>query len=199
MAEMEPLFPMERQEDSLVAHIVVPRREIEAGEPDQTLKALTALNSDRETALRFQNKVILSFQGYDDDSQGVFQFNSVCDFVRKLNEKWYAWFFFMTKDVEFSPLAVIALCCCPRLTKLPSGICIPPKDELAKFLSFQFTALRYFCESFGLTRERTEAEVQGVMDYFMRVGWVGGCDTVHLSVHSAKTERWVRFMRATEN
>jgi hypothetical protein len=178
-------------------HIVIPRRAIEAGDLTQTLRALTVLNNDRETALRFQNNVILSFQGYDDDSLGVFQFKSVCNFVRKLNEKWYAWFFFMTKDVEFSPLAVIALCCCPRLTKLPSGTCVPPKDELTKFLTFQFTALRYFCETFGLTPERTEAEVQGVIDYFMKIGWVGGCDTAHLSVHSAKTERWVRFMRAT--
>jgi len=66
MSEQRPIFPNESDE-SMTMHIVVPRREVEAGEPDQTLKALTVLVSDQDTALRFQNHVILSFQGYDDD------------------------------------------------------------------------------------------------------------------------------------
>jgi hypothetical protein len=176
-------------------HIIVPRRDVERGATQMTLSALSVLLTDGETARQFQNRVVLSFQGYDDDPRGLFQIETVCEFLRKLNKEWYAWFFFMTKDLELSPIAVIALCCCPRYTVLSSsGLFIPQFDDLKKFLWFQFGALRAHCQIYGLSKEQTEAEVEAVVEYFMKIGWVRGCDMPCLTVHSAKTRRSVEVM-----
>jgi hypothetical protein len=169
-------------------HIVAPRSELERCTIEPTLKALEFLGSDPETALRFQNNVMLSFQGYDLDVRGLFEIEEVRKFVAKLNGKWYSWFFFMTKDIHISPLAVILLCLC-RYTISPLGLFIPVvEDENSKrVLHHHFGALRAVCRIHHLPKEQTEAAVQEVVDYLMKVGFVSGCDAPQLSVDSAKT------------
>src|SRR6267143_3736265 len=184
--------------DSPFMHIVVRRREVETCAIEPTLKALQVLVSDEATALRFQNNVALSFQGYDDDPRGLFQINEVCNFVRKLNGQWYAWFFFMTRDLNVSPLAVIALCCC-RYTTSPVGSFIPQIEDLKKFLWFQFGAFRGYCKVYSLSQEQTHAEVREVIDYFTKVGFVAGCDLPRLDIDSAKTGKWIERMSAADN
>jgi hypothetical protein len=190
----EPLNSRMEPTDSPFMHMIVRRREVETCDVEPTLKVLQFLLSDNETALRFQNHVALSFQGYDDDPRGLFQIVEVCEFVRNLNGKWCAWFFFMTKDLNVSPLAVIALCCC-RYTVSPMRLFIPQIDDLKKFLWDQFGALRGYCGGYNLPQERTEAEVQAVIDYLTKVGFVGGCDLPRLDIDSAKTGKMIELMR----
>jgi hypothetical protein len=173
-------------------HIVVRRSDVESCMIEPTLKPLQLLNSDPETSLRFQNNVTLSFQGYDQDSRELFQIEEVRKFVERLNATWYFWFFFMTKDVDISPLAAITLSLC-RYKRSRAGRSRPVVADAKRLFKYHFTALRYVCKTCNLSDEQTESAVQDVIDYFMRVDFVSGCDTPQLAVDSAKTGTVLRY------
>ncbi len=167
-------------------HVIVRRRDVEKANIEPTLKVLRALEADSETTHRCQNSVTLSLQGFDDDPRGVFEIQEVRKFVKELNTKWFSWFFFMTKEVDISPLAAILLCLC-RYTKSPFGLFIPDCDDSKWFMRNFFGALNALCEIHNLSKEQNEASIQHVAEYFMRVGFVEGCDLPRLPVESAKT------------
>ena len=160
---------------------------------EPTLSVLQLLTSDPEAGLRYKNNVTLSFQGYDQDPRGLFQIEEIRHFVESLNAKWYMWFFFMTKDVAISPLAVITLCLC-RYRKSPFGLFIPVKEDLKRFCWYHFGALRAVCKLYNLSDELTETAVNEVIDYSMRVGFVTGCDTPQLAIDSAKAGTLIQYM-----
>ena len=160
---------------------------------EPTLTALLVLSGDPETALRHKNNVTLSFQGYDEDPRGLFEIEEVRHFVERLNEKWYSWFFFMTKDIRNSPLAVITLCLC-RYRRSAFGLFIPVKEDLKRFCWYHFGALRAVCKLYNLSDELTETAVNEVIDYSMRVGFVTGCDTPQLAIDSAKAGTLIQYM-----
>jgi len=174
-------------------HIVVPRDDIERCEVEATLNALQALMDDSETALRFKNNVTISFQGYDQDHRGLFEIEEVREFVEELNAKWYAWLFFMTKDIRISPLAVIALCL-SRYTRSSNGLFIPVKKESKRFFWDHSGALRGYCKAYNLSNEQTETAVHEVIDYLMKIGFVSGCDAPQLAADSGKTLAILRYM-----
>ena len=182
------------KEETPFMHIVVRRTDVEKCNIDVTLQALSVLVEDRETALRFKGNVGVSFQGYDDDPRGVFEILEVREFVAKLNEKWYSWFFFMTKDMVISPLSVIALCLC-RYTRSSFGLFIPVVRDLREFLWFHFGALRGLCEIYDLPKEETEDAVNEVLDYLVKVGFVEGCDSPQLAIASGKTCTVIRCIK----
>lgn len=185
--------------DSHYKHVIVRRSDIERCSIEPTLTALEDLFGDDTTARRFQNRVTVSFQGYDDDPRGLFQIAEVCRFVKELDKKWwYAWFFFMTKDVHISPLAVIALCLC-GYTRSPLGLFIPNLEDSKQFFSYHFSGLRGFCQVNNLSEEETESAVQEVVDYFMKVGFVEGCDSPQLALDSAKTGTITRYMHVQKD
>jgi hypothetical protein len=175
-------------------HIVARRHEVEKCKIEPTLSVLQLLTSDPETALRHKNNVTLSFQGYDQDPRGLFQIEEVRQFVERLNAKWYMWFFFMTKDVNISPLAAVTLCLC-RYKRSRAGRFQPVVADAKRLFTYHFTALRFMCKTCNLSDEQTEAAVEEVIDYFMRVDFVSGCDTPQLAVDSAKTGTLTQYMR----
>jgi len=192
MNDEHPNTQMDSSESPFM-HIILRRSEVEACVIEPTLKALRVLTSDKETAMRFQNHVTLSFQGYDDDPRRLFQIEEVCAFVRKLNERWHSWFFFMTKDVHISPLAVIALCLSGH-SRTASGVFVPRVQCSKDFFWNHFGFLRGLCQFYNLSEEETESAVQEVIDYTMKVGFVEGCDLPQLAADSAKTGTIIRYM-----
>jgi hypothetical protein len=182
----ESLPPADLDEAAPFIHIVARRSEVENYMIDPTLIALEFLNSDPEEAVHYKNNVTLSFQGYDEDPRALFQIEEVRQFVEKLNVKWYSWFFFMTKDVDISPLAAITLCLC-RYKRSRAGRFRPAVADARHLFKYHFTALRFVCKTCNLSDEQTESAVQEVIDYFMRVDFVSGCDTPQLALDSAKT------------
>jgi hypothetical protein len=192
--EMNPLpTTLAVDERAPFIHVVARRSEVERGMIEPTLTALQCLSSDPETALRYKSNATLSFQGYDQDPRGLFEIEEVREFVEKLNAKWYSWFFFMTKDIRVSPLAVITLCLC-RYTRSPFGLYIPVMEDSKRFFWYHFGALRAVCKIHNLSSEQTETAVNEVIDYSMKVGFVTGCDTPQLAVDSAKTSTILRCM-----
>ena len=194
MNDKDPNSGMDSSESPFM-HVIVRRSEVEACVIEPTLKALHVLTSDKETAMRFQNHVTLSFQGYEDDPRRLFQIEAVCAFVRKLNEKWHLWFFFMTKDVRISPLAIIALCLSGH-SRTTAGVFVPRVESSKEFFWNHFGFLRGLCQFYNLSEEETESAVQEVIDYSMKVGFVEGCDLPQLASDSAKTGTIIRYMVA---
>jgi hypothetical protein len=175
-------------------HIVARRSDVEKCTIEPTLKALQFLDSDPETALRYRNNATLSFQGYDQDPRALFQIEEVRQFVEKLNVKWYMWFFFMTKDVNISPLAAITLCLC-RYKRSRAGRFRPVVTDSKGLFKNHFTALRFICKTCNLSDEQIESAVEEAIDYFMKVDFVSGCDTPQLAIDSAKTGTVIQYIR----
>ena len=174
-------------------HIVVRREEVEKCIFEPILNTLQVLMDGSETALRFQNNVTISFQGFEQDQRELFEIEEGREFFEQLNAKWYPWLFFMTKDVHVSPLAEIALCLC-RYTRSSNGLFIPVKKDSRRFFWDQFGALRGLCKAHDLSKEQTETAVQEVIDYLMKIGFVSGCDTPQLAVGSGKTGAILRYI-----
>jgi hypothetical protein len=190
---IESLPQADLDEAAPFIHIVARRSEVENCMIDSTLTALEFLNSDPKEAVRYKNNVTLSFQGYDEDPRALFQIEEVRQFVQSLNAKWYMWFFFMTKEVPISPLAVITLCLC-RYRRSPLGLFVPVREDSKKFFWFHFGALRAVCKINNVSSEQTETVVNEVIDYSMKVGFVTGCDTPQLALDSAKTGTIIQYM-----
>jgi hypothetical protein len=57
-----------------------------------------------------------------------------------------------------------------------------------------FTALRFVCKTCDLSDEQTESAIEEVIDYFMKVDFVAGCDTPQLALDSAKTGTLIQYM-----
>jgi hypothetical protein len=189
----ESLPPADLVEAAPFIHIVARRSEVENCMIEPTLTALEFLNNDPEEAVRYKNNVTLSFQGYDEDPRALFQIEEVRQFVEELNAKWYSWFFFMTKDASISPLAVITLCLC-QYKRSRAGRFRPVAADAKGLYKYHFTALRFVCKTCNLSDEQTESAVQEVIDYFMRVDFVSGCDTPQLALDSTKTGTILRYM-----
>ena len=188
----ESLPPANLVEAAPLLHIVVRRSELKRCMIEPTLKALQFFNGDPAKALRYKNNVTLSFQGYDEDPRALFQIEEVRQFVERLNAAWYFWFFFMTKDVDISPLAAITLCLC-RYKRSRAGRFRPMVADAKGLYKYHFTALRFICKTCDLSVEQTESAVQEVIDYFMKVDFVSGCDTPQLALDSAKTGTILRY------
>jgi hypothetical protein len=167
-------------------HVIVPRKEVENCTTDPTLRALNTLMDDPHKFTRFQNNVMISFQGYDDDPRGLFEISEVREFIKELDTQWYSWLFFMTKEPCISPLAIITLCLC-RYTRSSAGLFIPDRKDSRRFMWNHFGALNGLCQICNLSKEQKEAATQEVTEYFMKVGFVEGSDSPRLGVESAKT------------
>ena len=193
LSSMKPVSADLNQSETPFMHIVVPRNDVNNGAIEPTLKILQVLTGESETALRFRNNVTVSFQGYDHDDRGLFEIGEVREFVDQLNAQWSSWFFFMTKNVVISPIAIIVLCL-SRYKRSSSGLFIPVRQDSKSLLWDQFGALRGLCKVQDLPDDQVETAVQEVIDYLTRVGFVSGCDAPQLCIDSGKTGAVLRHM-----
>jgi hypothetical protein len=180
---VESMLPAILNDTAPFMHLVARRHEVEKCTIEPTLSVLQLLSSDPETALRHKNNVTLSFQGYEQDPRALFQIEEVRQFVESLNSKWCMWLFFMTKDVNISPLAAITLCSC-RYKRSRAGRFRPVVTDSKGLFKHHFTALRFICKTCNLSDEQIESAVEEVIDYFMKVDFVSGCDTPQLEAIS---------------
>jgi hypothetical protein len=80
--------------------LVIPHREVEAGDVGPTLSVLTELVRSRRTARAFMERVALAFDGYNDTTQELFEIPQVREFVQSLDGRFPYWLYFLDKTTS---------------------------------------------------------------------------------------------------
>lgn len=144
-------------------HIVISKEQVDSGDTSQVLEALKRLVSDVETMRSYRQKVIVSFQGYEDTPEEVFEIKEVRDFMVKLDQNFPFWFYFM--DLRFSSLYAIVQCFLPPFLTEEARARIHA-EQLADWVDKQWgPALSHICQSAGLTEGDVDLIFSQVMEY----------------------------------
>ncbi len=95
-------------ETSSLLTYVISREEILNHDSESLLNWLQSFYENPKTAKRFMENVSLSFDGYNQNIQELFEIPEVRDFVHEIDKSFPYWLFFLTKDT--STLKCITLC-----------------------------------------------------------------------------------------
>jgi hypothetical protein len=90
---------------------VVERAEVQRNDTGRTTAFLKRLISESDLALAHEERIDLTFSGYDDDPRELFEIEEVRTFVRTLDDSFPFWFFFLSKSGR--GLTVVALSLLP--------------------------------------------------------------------------------------
>jgi len=148
--------------DSL--NVVISRRDIEAGDPNGTLRTLRQLIDSRSIAEKFQGQVELSVHGYDSDPRELHEISEVRAFFRELDEAFPFWFYFLSTYGE-SFLLVLAFCLC-RVTKMGPGLAMINPGDLQEFLEVHYGAMNHVCDKLGISRSSNARVSADIERYF---------------------------------
>ena len=95
--------------------IVVSREEVEALDTSEALNSLNKLLESPFYARHYKEYVDISFSGYDDWQEEVYEIMEVRNYVYKLDEQFHYWLYFLSK--EMSGLYALAMCFIPPFLK----------------------------------------------------------------------------------
>lgn len=145
--------------------IVVSKAEVDAMETASVMNVLRSLVSSPERAASLFEMVDIAFQGYDDTTQELFEIDRVRDCVRKLDEQFPYWLYFLDKSQ--TGLQCLAYCFMPPfLTAEGRREHFP--DRLNDLLTTRwFPAMNQICEWTGFTERQIEALTDRTLDYLL--------------------------------
>lgn len=88
----------------------VAAREIASQNIASSLERLHALSDTAEAALRFQEKLFISVQGFDHDPRELVEIPEVRAFFTRLADAWPHWFWFLSRESGDISLLLALLC-----------------------------------------------------------------------------------------
>lgn len=88
----------------------VAAREIASQNIASSLERLHALSDTAEAALRFQEKLFISVQGFDHDPRELVEIPQVRAFFTRLADAWPHWFWFLSRESGDISLLLALLC-----------------------------------------------------------------------------------------
>lgn len=145
--------------------VVIGRDDVESGDCSQVLKTLNTLIADRETALKFMNRVALSVHGYDADPRELFEIAEVRAFLHKLDQEFPFLFFFLSTDTEALKLLALSLC---RITRVSPTASAYNQEDFSNFIDFHLGAMNHVFDSFELSEELNEQRSDELARYFLK-------------------------------
>ncbi len=158
---MEPRLDL-RPAPKEILHLVVPRRDVEAGDISSVLSYLKSLSSDSATAWQMRGRVSISFDGYSDERRSIFTVLEVRTFVAKVNAAWPYWFFFLNQ-VDHS-IKVVAACLCDMQRVEPASWKLSQAD-LMRFVGVGMTAIGDLGKRYRFDEAEMDAIATGVFQY----------------------------------
>lgn len=158
---MEPRLDL-RPAPKEIWHLVVPRRDVEAGNVASLLSYLKTLSSDSATAWQMRGRVSISFDGYSDERRSIFTVPEVRTFVAKVNAAWPYWFFFLNQ-VDHS-IKVVAACLCDMRRVEPASWKLSQAD-LMRFVGVGMTAMGDLGKRYRFDEAEMDAIATGVFQY----------------------------------
>jgi hypothetical protein len=158
------LWRAPKELDPLV--VVASRPEVEASDTAPTLSVLRQLTGSPETARRFFEGVDLTFFGYDEVPQELWEILAVRDFVNKLDEQFPFWLFFLSK--RHLGLQCLLLCVLPPfLTEEGRSEIFP--ERIDRLLTRRwFPAMNHICEYVGFSEQEVEQLTDRVIAYIAK-------------------------------
>ncbi len=88
----------------------ISKREIETGNIASALERLHAIAESRETALRYQECLVIQVVGYDTDPRELAEIPEVRAFFARLAKEWPHWMWFLHRRVGAIHLLMALLC-----------------------------------------------------------------------------------------
>lgn len=144
-------------EEALVV-LDLTRTEIEAGNISSALERLMALTDSKETALRFQESLLIHITGYDNDPRELVEVPEVRAFFGKLIQQWPNWLWFLMRSVGAIPL-LMGLICQVKVNRREDlvGMEFLDRHELAQKMLDLFERGNAMFLAFGITPAQSEA------------------------------------------
>ena len=142
----------------IVGHSDVPKLNVKP-----YVDILNNLLTDSYLVHKFRHRVDLAFEGYDSDAREIFKVPEIRKFVKKFDEVWPFWFFFMSK--QSSTLKAIAFCL-SSYNKVAPGLTRVEPGDLEEFLNRHFHYVNILFEKFGLPEDMNIAITEEITDYF---------------------------------
>jgi hypothetical protein len=143
--------------------VVASREDVERGDIVPTLNTLNVLVSSRESALKYRGRVDLRVHGYDDDPRELFEISEVREYLRRLDERFPYWFFFLTTETDALKLVMFSLCGITRVSPATTSV---NQTDFQNFIARHFGAFNHVFDAFGVD-ERINIEMSGELeDYF---------------------------------
>lgn len=124
----------------------IPRRDVEDQDTATTILVLKGFLSTQQRLMNGRQRLVLGFDGYDDDPRDVYDIPAVREFVQAVDRAFPYLFYFA--DPDYPTLRVLALCLC-RVAK-SNGMSAPELDDFRAFLEGHILALNRLCDDFGL-------------------------------------------------
>jgi hypothetical protein len=146
--------------DNLV--LMASRAEVEAGDTSYAQATLGKLLKP-ENAVRMKGRLIFGIKGYDDDPRDLWEIDDVRQWMKRLDEQFPYWFYFMDLGPQTTmPLIVFSLC---KFEKVPGGKRIPP-EELKRFMSSHVAPMHGLSTTLGETQEALVSRARELGAYF---------------------------------
>ena len=142
--------------------VVVSRSDVESNNVLTTLGTLSALLEDRATVRRFQGRVNVSFDGFNEDRLEIYEIPEIRRFCADLDARFPYWLYFLS--TEDSSLKMMTFCLC-RVEKKGPGLVMLDNHDLGPFLHSHFAAINELFDRHSLDEETNRAISENVLKY----------------------------------
>ncbi|MCU0735859.1 MAG: hypothetical protein MUF20_10105 [Methylotetracoccus sp.] len=139
------------------------RQQVEAGDISETLALLRRLTEDRQTAIDFCGRISLVVDGYNDDPRELFEVPEVRAYIKRLDQAWPNWFFFLSQADE--SVKMLESCLCETIEVVP-GVTSLDLEQIERSLARHFTAVRRLREALDLPEDLCEEVAEGIIGMF---------------------------------
>lgn len=143
--------------------IMISREEIERGDIEAPLSTLRRFIADAETAREMFERVDIAFHGYNDDAREVFEILEVRDYVRRLDDAFPFWLYFLTK--QGLGLQAITLCLMPAYLTEEGKAAVFPERLESLMNKRWWPAMNQLCEATAFTEPEIEELTERVISY----------------------------------
>jgi len=139
------------------------RRQVETCDIDEPLQFLRRLTADRHTALEFCGRISLVIDGYNDDPRELFEIPEVRAYIKRLDQEWRYWFFFLSQADE--SIKLLESCLCETIEVVP-GVTSVDMEQLERSLARHFGSMYRLSEELKLPEEICEEVAEGIIGMF---------------------------------
>jgi hypothetical protein len=139
------------------------RRQVETCDMDEPLELLRSLTADRDVAIEFCGRISLVVDGYNDDPRELFEIPEVRAYMKRLDQAWPYWFFFLSQADE--SIKLLESCLCDTIEVVP-GVTSIDVDQMERSLARHFGAMYRLGEELDLPEDLCEEVAEGIIGMF---------------------------------
>lgn len=144
--------------------IVIEKEDILNQNIEPYVETLNVLLSSKKHMMDYYESVDISINGYNDTTEELFEIIEVRNFIRKLDEEFPYWLFFLSKN--YLGLQMIAFCfLLPHLTEAAKAE-HHPKTLSDLLINRWFLAMNHLFDYLEMSNEENEALTERTMKYF---------------------------------